>query len=162
MVADGEFRQDLYYRIAGLRIDLPPLRKRADKAQVILGALEIEARQAGYDTTPSLAPDTFALLMDQEWPGNMRELRLAVRYALAFSGEDEITVDRLPKWLNLDACDASCDAIAGPPSDDVTPPKLIEVLERNRWCISDAACELRVSRQTLYRWIKKQNLTRPA
>ncbi len=158
MVSDGKFRQDLYYRIAGIRLELLPLRNRADKADVILGALEIEAAHMGLQTPPRLSPSTLSLLLAQQWPGNMRELRLAMRYALAVSdGSAEITEERLPGWLNLQVQDCAIELNG----DEATPPTLVEVLERNRWCISDAACELRVSRQTLYRWIKQQNLSRP-
>jgi transcriptional regulator of acetoin/glycerol metabolism len=163
MVSDGRFRQDLYYRIAGIRLELPALRARGDKADVILGALEIEAGHLGLGPTPRLSPGAFAVLLAQKWPGNMRELRLALRYALASTVGDEITENRLPTWLNLDAAD-TCDEPVNddPVIDDSVTPDLIEVLERNNWCISDVACELRVSRQTLYRWIKKQNLVRPS
>lgn len=158
MVSEGRFRQDLYYRIAGIRLELPSLRARADKADVILRALDIEAAHMGLCETPRVSPSAFANLLAHRWPGNMRELRLALRYALACSGDEEITESRLPGWLEPDGADAAGD-LAG---DDVpSNPDLIEVLERNRWCISDAAIELRVSRQTLYRWIKKQNLNRP-
>jgi transcriptional regulator of acetoin/glycerol metabolism len=109
-------------------------------------------------STPRLSPSTLSLLLAQTWPGNMRELRLAMRYALAFAGGEEITDDRLPSWLNLDVRDAPGDSTG----DGPTAPTLIEVLQRHNWCISDAACELRVSRQTLYRWIKRQNLHRPS
>ncbi|WP_072390857.1 sigma-54-dependent Fis family transcriptional regulator [Hyphomicrobium sp. CS1GBMeth3] len=159
MVSEARFRQDLYYRIAGIRLELPSLRARADKANVILGALEIEATHMGFSATPRVSPSAFAILLAHKWPGNMRELRLALRYALASSGGDEIADSRLPDWLNLDGTGASSDASG---DDGPVAPDLIEVLERNRWCISDAACELRVSRQTLYRWIKKQNLNRPS
>ena len=158
MVSEGRFRQDLYYRIAGIRLELPALRMRADKANVILGALEIEAAHMGLKSVPRFSPSAFAVLLAQKWPGNMRELRLAVRFALACAASDEITDDRLPDWLNRSVTDVS-DDVGG---DEAVAPDLAEVLERNNWCISDAACELRVSRQTLYRWIKKQNLVRPS
>ncbi|WP_296200128.1 sigma-54-dependent Fis family transcriptional regulator [uncultured Hyphomicrobium sp.] len=157
MVSEGKFRRDLYFRIAGIRLELPPLRKRTDKADVIEGALAIEAALMSLDAPPRLSPSTLALLASQPWPGNMRELRLAMRYALAVSGGGEITEERLPNWLDFDASDETDEAACEEPAT----PTLIEVLERNRWVISDAANELSVSRQTLYRWIKKQNLNRP-
>ena len=157
MVADGEFRQDLYYRIAGIRLELPALRERADKEDVIRGALAIEAEKLGFETPPNIAPSAFKILLAHQWPGNMRELRLALRYALACTSGEEITDERLPSWLALQ----SWEAAAAPAQERPVAPDLVDVLERNRWCISDAACELRVSRQTLYRWIKRQNISRP-
>lgn len=157
MVADGEFRQDLYYRIAGIRLELPPLRERADKEDVIRGALAIESEKLGFATPPTIAPSALEILLAHAWPGNMRELRLALRYALAYSGDKEISEERLPSWLALQSWDAS----AGPAPERSVTPDLVDVLERNRWCISDAASDLGVSRQTLYRWIKRQNIARP-
>lgn len=158
MVADGRFRQDLYYRIAGIRLKLPPLRDRADKAEVIEGALTIEAAHMGLASPPELTDAALKILLAQRWPGNMRELRLAMRYALACTTGDKIEADRLPNWLNLDVRDNNDDVLP----DDSNASDLVDVLQRNNWCISDAACELRVSRQTLYRWIKRQNLSRPS
>jgi sigma-54 dependent transcriptional regulator, acetoin dehydrogenase operon transcriptional activator AcoR len=157
MVADGSFRQDLYYRIAGIRLELPPLRERSDKVDVILGALAIEAVQMDLGSPPRLSEAALDVLVAQKWPGNMRELRLAMRYALACASGDEIDVDRLPPWLGEDAQET------GERSNGDTPTAsyLAEVLERNKWCVSDAACELRVSRQTLYRWLRRQNISRP-
>ncbi|MCC7250795.1 sigma-54-dependent Fis family transcriptional regulator [Hyphomicrobium sp.] len=158
MVSEGSFRQDLYYRIAGIRLELPALRARTDKEDVILGALAIEAAKMGLDAAPGISPSALKALVAHPWPGNMRELRLALRYALASAGGDEIADDRLPDWLSPEVGDAAGSAT----SDGPAAPDLLDVLERNRWCVSDAACELRVSRQTLYRWIKRQNLTRPS
>ena len=157
MVSEGTFRQDLYYRIAGIRLELPALRERTDKEVVIRGALAVEAEKMGLGAPPDISPEALSILLAQRWPGNMRELRLALRYALACSSGEEISEDRLPNWLNLEAADTPRSASA----EVAVAPNLIDVLERNRWCISDAACELRVSRQTLYRWIKKEKLSRP-
>ncbi|MFN3623722.1 MAG: sigma-54-dependent Fis family transcriptional regulator [Hyphomicrobium sp.] len=157
LVSDGRFRQDLYYRIAGIRLELPPLRARADKADVILSALAIEAAHMGLDNPPRLSPKALQILVAQPWAGNMRELRLAMRYALACADRDEIEHTRLPTWLDLNAGDGAS-PVAG---EEVIAPDLVDVLERNGWCISDAASELSVSRQTLYRWIKKLEINRP-
>ncbi|XSG81400.1 MAG: sigma-54-dependent Fis family transcriptional regulator [Methyloligella sp. ZOD6] len=157
MAADGRFREDLYYRIAGIRLELPPLRDRADKAEVIQGALAIEAAQMEFVSPPRLSDAALEILLAQAWPGNMRELRLVMRYALACTTEDEIGPDRLPQWLDLEPEKLG----QTPKSNSSSASNLLEVLERNQWCISDAACELRVSRQTLYRWLKRQNIKRP-
>ncbi|MFD0987791.1 sigma-54-dependent Fis family transcriptional regulator [Methyloligella solikamskensis] len=157
MAADGRFRQDLYYRLAGIRLNLPPLRDRADRADVILGALAIEAAQMEFDAPPRLSDEALEILLAQTWPGNMRELRLAMRYALACTNEAEIAPERLPHWLKTGP-EKKCEAprTTAPAADD-----LEDVLMRNDWCVSDAASELNVSRQTLYRWLKRQNIERP-
>lgn len=157
LVSEGRFRQDLYYRIAGIRLELPPLRARTDKADVILGALAIEAAHMGLDNPPRLSAKALQILVAQAWPGNMRELRLAMRYALACADRDEIEHTRLPTWLDFNVAEGVSQA----QGEEVIAPDLVDVLERNGWCISDAASELSVSRQTLYRWIKKLDINRP-
>ncbi|MEG6507392.1 sigma-54-dependent Fis family transcriptional regulator [Methyloligella sp. 2.7D] len=157
MVAKGQFRQDLYYRIAGLQMELPALRDRTDKASVIRGALEIEAARMDLGIPPRISEAAMEVLLAQPWPGNMRELRLAMRYALACTTEDEIQPDRLPHWLKETPKKEEGTVRAALP----TAAELQEVLEQRQWCISEAADQLKVSRQTLYRWLKRHNISRP-
>ena len=158
LISDGQFRRDLYFRIAGIRLELPPLRDRADKADVIRGALKIEAEHLGVTALPEFSSEALDKLLGLKWPGNMRELRLAVRYALACTTGDVIDLEKLPPWLIADD-ERGTRSAAGtetPSSND-----LIDVLQRNKWCVSNAATELRVSRQTVYRWLRKQKISRP-
>ena len=165
MIADGRFRRDLYYRIAGVRVILPALRDRQDKRDCILSALEIEAAASPAGTCAGLAPDALAILLTHTWPGNMRELRLIMRYALAAADNDVITIAHLPSWLEASTCMNQYDPHAAPMrllperSTLMTPQaRLRDVLARHNGCISDAAAELEVSRQTIYRWLRKANL----
>lgn len=164
MISEGRFRQDLYFRIAGIRCELPALRNRADKESVIQLALAIEAQDCAIDV-PSVSDAAMQILKAHKWPGNIRELRLAMRYALAHAAFDEIYPNDLPAWLN--APDTPAGTLAGNghspvrDAEDSTPPDLAAVLDRHAWCITDAAADIGVSRQTLYRWMKNQSLVRP-
>lgn len=157
LTAQGRFRQDLYFRIAGFRIELPPLRARRDKEEIILGALELESAAAGLDEPPALAPAARDLLIAHTWPGNMRELRLALRFAIASAESATISAVHLPTDISEPGLP---DSSAGA-SPRHTSEALEECLARNDWCVSRTARQLRVSRQTVHRWMAARNLRRP-
>ncbi len=165
MIAEGRFRQDLYFRIAGVRIELPALRNRRDKEGVILLALAVEAEDAGMEQVPAISGEAMEALTSQRWTGNIRELRLAMRYALANTMGDEIAVGDLPGWLvfagDLRRRGGCQNERREREEPAFSPDDLAAVLKRHDWCVTDAAAELKVSRQTLYRWMRRQALERP-
>ncbi|MCJ2033965.1 sigma-54-dependent Fis family transcriptional regulator [Methylobacterium sp. J-068] len=159
LIAAGRFRQDLYFRIAGVRIEIPALRHRDDKERVIALALSIEAEDAKLSAVPAISGSALDVLLAYRWTGNIRELRMALRFALAHMDGDEIEPDDLPDWLPRSIEDRFVEAKA-----EGVPPSSVEleaVLAQTDWCVSDAAAALRVSRQTLYRWMKLHALHRP-
>lgn len=157
LVAQGKFRQDLYFRVAGYRLALPPLRARSDKESIIRGALDIEVHAAGMHEPPKITPPALRKLMEYSWPGNMRELRLALRFAVTTCRGHEIEIAHLPSDLNNEAFPSSETECSGP-----TPiVSLTEALQRNEWSVTRVAKELLVSRQTVHRWMKAHNLRRP-
>ncbi|MCC7535778.1 MAG: sigma 54-dependent Fis family transcriptional regulator [Deltaproteobacteria bacterium] len=84
MVAEGTFREDLYYRIAEVAVEIPPLRRRPeDTALLATKMVEQEARNGGRVT--SIAPDAITALSARDWPGNARELRNVMRRSLALA-----------------------------------------------------------------------------
>jgi DNA-binding NtrC family response regulator len=94
-VRDGSFRQDLFYRLAVIGIEIPPLRDRPDD---ILPLIQYFLRkEAGPDRPlPKVASNAFDALVGYDWPGNVRELENAIKHAMAFVQHDEITLDTLP------------------------------------------------------------------
>ncbi len=91
MVREGRFREDLYYRLAGVEVQLPALRERSDKLEVIRALLTTEG---GPDA--SLSPEAERLLMAHAWPGNIRQLRHVLRTAAALADGRPITRIHLP------------------------------------------------------------------
>lgn len=81
-VAAGEFREDLFFRLAGMIIDLPPLREREDKAQLIELVMQ---GVCGDELAPVLKPSAWKKLLDYAWPGNVRELRHVLHRATLFA-----------------------------------------------------------------------------
>mgnify|MGYP002788731988 CR=1 FL=1 len=169
-VADSQFREDLYYRLAGYQVALPPLRERSDRRALIAALL---AREAGDQAR--LSAEAQALLEAHPWPGNVRQLRHVLRAAAALAGDDEeIGVEHLPSLRRPAASLASAapseppPAAAAPNNDNgglVLPPlnpiqakereALLQMLEQHRWNVSHVAKALDVSRNTLYRKLHK-------
>jgi two-component system response regulator HupR/HoxA len=150
----GRFREDLYYRLAGVTLNVPPLRERAGDivpiAERVLRevALEIERPRA------KLAPDARACLLGYPWPGNIRELRNEIARALALTDGDEIGAAAFsPRVLQGHAARAARTADALPASgtlterlDAIEAMILREALLRHRWNKTRAAQELGLSR----------------
>jgi transcriptional regulator of acetoin/glycerol metabolism len=162
MVQAGEFREDLYYRLAGTTLHLPPLRDRADRTELIEQLLAEECA----DAAPlRLLPDALHALLAYAWPGNIRQLRNVLRTAAALCQDGVIRRSNLPQEL-LDA--ASADAPPGAadeaaaccrtPLDSAEHAALLRELERHRWNITHTADSLGVSRNTLYRKIRKHQI----
>jgi len=166
MVASGAFREDLYYRINGMLVTLPPLRERTDLPLVVDKILRAE-RFAGHRL--SVAAEVLALFARHPWPGNFRQLTNVLRTAAAMLDDNETVVDlaHLPQDF-VDGPDAFepadpvialpvVDPARGMPSDirldEVTWSTITAALAYHRGNISAAARALGVSRSTLYRKI---------
>ncbi len=96
-VAAGRFRQDLYFRLNGITLDIPPLRERVEEIEGLARGFLLDAcrRQKRLDT-PRIAPDALALLRGYAWPGNVRELRNVIERAVLLCTGSAITPDLLP------------------------------------------------------------------
>ena len=96
-VLKGTFRQDLYYRLNGVQVWLPPLRERPDKEQVILKVFNAERESFGDPEERRLSPDVMRIFLQHPWPGNIREVRNVVRLILASASGPVIHVASLPR-----------------------------------------------------------------
>jgi DNA-binding NtrC family response regulator len=99
-IANGAFREDLYYRLAVINLSIPPLRqRREDIPELLTHLLEHEQPGPGGPSKRLTEAATKALL-DYHWPGNVRELRNVVNHLLAFSEDQSIQADQIPGWLH--------------------------------------------------------------
>ncbi|MCK9194218.1 MAG: sigma 54-interacting transcriptional regulator, partial [Nevskia sp.] len=173
-VRERRFREDLYYRLNGLSLRMPPLRERRDVHDLIRSLLREEARGKG----PSdIDDDALSRLQKYDWPGNLRQMRNVLRTMIAMCDTDCLTLaDFNEDWLlngvaahgATAASSASAAAQRAPePSgdgDDVLADAereaLRRVLENCRWNVSAAAVQLHVSRKTLYRKMFRHGITR--
>ncbi|MCR8960103.1 sigma-54-dependent Fis family transcriptional regulator [Variovorax sp. CCNWLW225] len=177
LVREGRFREDLYYRLAGIELDLPALRDRTDKRELIHDVLKDEG---GSDCR--LGEDAERMLMAYPWPGNLRQLRHVLRSAAALADGKTITREHLPSLVAraapspapayalpaaaIETADAQGEAAASdaPPAVKLNPIQanerqvLLQMLEQHRWNVSNVAKALDVSRNTLYRKLHKLHI----
>jgi two-component system response regulator HydG len=98
-VREGRFREDLYYRLNVVRIELPPLNKRREDIPALVGHfLKLHGRAQGRGE-PALSNQAMKLLLSYPWPGNIRELSNVIERACILSGGDRIDVEHLPGEL---------------------------------------------------------------
>ncbi len=166
MVANGEFREDLYYRLNGMTLSLPLLRERSDKAELIRALLREEAPDAAID----IARDAFQRLIDYPWPGNVRQLRNVLRTASVLCRDHVIRLSNLPQEIldgdflppsTQEASNGDAGEAIGSPSTALREAEraaLLRELERLRWNVSRTARALNVSRNTLYRKMHKHGI----
>jgi two-component system, NtrC family, response regulator AtoC len=95
-VATGAFRQDLYFRLDGFPLTIPPLRERLDELEALARHFTAAAARG---PAPDLAPEALARLRAHAWPGNVRELRNVIERAVLLCGEGPISADHLPAIL---------------------------------------------------------------
>ncbi|POF40463.1 sigma-54-dependent Fis family transcriptional regulator [Pseudomonas laurylsulfativorans] len=157
-VQDGSFREDLYYRLNGLEVALPALRDRSDKSQLLDFLL---AEEAGAETVLIDGPAREALL-GFAWPGNVRQLRNVLRTLAALCEDGQIGLEDLPAMIRS-ARPAVAQAIDVPsehPLEDAERLALLSTLEQTRWHMTHTAEQLGVSRNTLYRKLRKHGIAR--
>ncbi len=184
LVADGRFRGDLYYRLNVVQLELPALRERSEDLGLLASYfLERAARRTGRKGL-RFAPDAVALLAHHEWPGNVRELENAIEHAVAVSEHDVLGPNDLPASVRTprlltrnagidpdeyagagSARGARARAVRDPdarPLDDVTREHVLRVLARHAGNATAAAKQLGVSRTTLWRMLKRWEVSRVA
>lgn len=160
LIERNEFREDLYYRLNGAILRLPALRERADRNYLIERIFRelCEQRQR----PARIRGDAMSALLGYAWPGNIRELRNALQYALATAETDEITVNDLPEECLPSVNQRQARSSVPVQEQQTSHAREIEdCLRRQRWNVSAAARELGMSRPTLYRWMKLHNIVPP-
>ena len=156
-VKEGRFRQDLYYRISGLNIELPALRERTDKAELIR---YLHERLRKEEPGPALSKPMLDLLVTHPWPGNMRQLAHVLKVGMAMADEEELEEWHLPDDF-FDDLDAKAQLDSTPKSsteDQDEPleeliPRLLNEFKGN---VSQTAKTAGVSRNTVYKYSKSK------
>ncbi|MDN6318715.1 MAG: sigma-54-dependent Fis family transcriptional regulator [Marinobacter sp.] len=156
LMEKGGFRDDLYYRVNGLRVALPALREREELDSMIDHLLALIARPEGAST---LTPEARKLLNSHDWKGNIRELKQALNLGQALSDLGTIEVDHLPDEIKVNRPSVSApNAIPGMLLADAERKAVCAVLEKHDNNVSAASRELGITRATLYRKIKRFGL----
>jgi DNA-binding NtrC family response regulator len=161
LVAEGKFRQDLFYRINVINIELPPLRERISDipllAQHFLRRVCEDCRRTVHDFTE----EAMAALQRYRWPGNVRELQNVIERAVLLGKGDTIGLENLPGSLTVDS-PVDLEQIANRKLKEAlsTPERqiILQVLESNHWNRLLTAQALGINRTTLYKKMKRLGL----
>ena len=163
-VEKGRFRQDLFYRVSGLGVELPPLRARYDKHALFQRVWEQHREPHQW---AGLSPDVLRLFDSHPWPGNIRQLSSVVQVALALAQDQPIRVEHLPDDFLADAdvrltaqgrTGASASTSETVPFPMLANEPLRAQFEACRGNVSHLARHLGVSRNTLYKRFRAEGL----
>jgi len=155
-VALGRFREDLYYRLKVVKMEIPPLCQRRDDIPLLVNHfLEILNRKFNKHIY-GMSDDVRTLFMKYSWPGNVRELEHALEHAFVLCQGGTIMCEHLPSELEeaMSGCTGSSEEESA-----ITSNKILNALQKTKGNKTEAAGILGISRRTIYRKIKEYNLT---
>jgi DNA-binding NtrC family response regulator len=162
-VKEGKFREDLFYRLNVITIDLPPLRQR--KNDIPLLVYHFAEKFARENNKPALriTPEVLRPLMDYDWPGNVRELENVVERAVVLANGPALTVDLLPdniagRAARLALMEHRPDASLFEIMEDCERRIISDMLEKCNWNQTDAADRFRIPLSTLNQKIKRLSI----
>jgi transcriptional regulator with PAS, ATPase and Fis domain len=164
MVESGDFREDLYFRLNVIKLDVPPLRERGDDIRLLVEHFLSKISAKLGLQKPRLSPDSYSLIYAYPWPGNVRELENALEQALVLADPGgPIGPERFPKLLDKGA--KSVRRFEGRDLKEKIEAAertiLSEELDLSGWNISQCARRLGCTRQHLHNRIRKLRLKRP-
>lgn len=165
MVADGRFRDDLYYRINVLSVDVPPLRERRDDISVLINYFLKKHTRNTSRLVRGLTPETKRLMTDYGWPGNVRQLESAIERAILLCEGDLITIEDLPLEVRQESRPTVEGAFKLPPEgisfEDVERDLIMQAMEQSDFNITKAAKLLGLTFRTLQYRLEKFGIKRP-
>ncbi len=154
MVEKGTFREDLYYRLNVVNINIPPLRERPDDIPLLVDFFIKKYCTAMNKANISIEENALKKLKEFDFPGNVRELENMIERAIVIGDGKKIRSSDLP--LAKDAFDSSYESL-----EDLEKVHILQILNKYGWNISQSAKALKVDRVTLYNKIKKYDLKQP-
>lgn len=169
LVAEGKFRDDLFFRINVVQITMPPLRARKEDIPLLAHAFLTDACEENGKERMEISPEALNRLLDYDWPGNVRELRTAIERAVVMAPRSVIVPQDLPPAL----CSPSPAMPAPPPAalsgqegrselnlQQTERELILRALEETSGNRGQAAVRLGISRRTLQRRLKEFNMTK--
>src|SRR5213083_573982 len=159
-IADGRFRQDLYYRLNVARVSLPPLRSRREDVPALVNHFLRRYNRRFRRDVKGITPDALAALAAYEFPGNVRELENVIERAFAMGAREQITFADLPTLGNAIAIPATSATATGtvPRLADVEKDLILRALAFYKDDKEAAASALGISRRTIYRRLKEYGM----
>jgi len=156
LVASNTFRQDLYYRIAVVKIDLPPLRERREDIPLLVDHFLSHFNRLGGKRVKGVSPEAMRMLMRHDYPGNVRELENAIEHAVVLCRGTTIYGEHLPEGVRREVAGT---AAAARSMEEAEAAFLEEALARNKYDRGATAREVGVHRTTLWRMMKRLGVT---
>ncbi|MHB1348445.1 MAG: sigma 54-interacting transcriptional regulator [Desulfobulbaceae bacterium] len=158
MVTVGTFREDLYYRLNVVKIELPPLRERMEDIPLLVEHFINKFNQQRDRHVEGISEEVLSILIHHDYPGNIRELENIIEYAFILCHEGQILPQHLPEWLAADRMQG--ESGAGPLTlEEMERRAIIEALRRNDFRKMKTCRELGISKDTLRRKIAAYNIT---
>jgi DNA-binding NtrC family response regulator len=162
MIEDGTFREDLYYRLAVIPLDLPPLRERPDDIAELVEHFFLKAKEKHGRQDLILPTSLLPQFSAYRWPGNIRELENIIERLVVLTRGNEITANDLPEFLRRERAVLEELRLDLPPQgismDGVEKELILRALQKFDWNQSQAARYLDLSRKTLIYRMEKYNL----
>src|SRR6202047_1534785 len=162
-VKEGKFREDLFYRLNVITIDLPPLRQRKNDIPLLAEHFIVKFAEENDRPVRRITPEALRPLMSYSWPGNVRELENVIERAVVLSSGPEISMDLLPDSMmgrgsSFSMHDAPSDASLFEIVEDVERRVITDMLERCNWNQTEAAERFHVPLSTLNQKIRRLNI----
>jgi DNA-binding NtrC family response regulator len=165
MVKEKRFREDLFYRLNVIPIDVPPLRQRRDDIIVLMEYFLRKHSANSGGKTMKVSADARRMLLDYSWPGNVRQLESAIERALLLAESDEITVEDLPMEIRdvarIEGSGGFKLPAEGIDFEQLEKSLLIQAMEQTNWNITRAAKLLGLSFRTMQYRLDKFGIARP-
>lgn len=162
LVEQGGFRRDLFYRINIVRLLLPALRERKEDIPLLIERFIDKMNRLRGKAVTGIEPEALKQLMSHEYPGNIRELENIIEHAFILCSQGKIGIHHLPPYLTVTAAPAPAPSSTFQAICQTTEAEAIqEALQRNGYNRLATARELGMHKSTLFRKLKKLNLTLP-
>lgn len=161
LTRNGTFREDLYYRVNVVRIELPPLRRRKEDIPLLVEQFIAKYNRLHHATVRGISQETLSLLMAHDWPGNVRELENIIERAFVVCPDGMIGIAHLPDEMIFHDSRATLPTVLQDARFQMETQAIRTALERNNFSRLAAARELGMHKSTLFRKIKQLGITPP-
>ncbi|HXI84505.1 MAG TPA: sigma-54 dependent transcriptional regulator [Verrucomicrobiae bacterium] len=159
LVSEGKFRDDLFYRLSVVTVDLPPLRERRDDIPLLVKSFLDEFSRENGKQVRELTPEALNVLLAYDWPGNVRELRNAIEQMVVLARGERLTVRDVPAGIRGVADLTKINVVhAGMTVEDAERQLIIQALKETDGNRTRAAQRIGISRRTLHRKLKGYGL----
>ena len=159
LVSEGKFREDLFYRLSVVAVDLPPLRERREDIPLLVKAFLDEFSRENNKQVRELTPEALNLLLAYDWPGNVRELRNALEQMVVLARAERLTVRDVPAQIrgSVDVTKISVVRV-GMTVEEAERQLIKQALKETDGNRTKAAKKIGISRRTLHRKLKEYKL----